>query len=68
MAPAKDEVDSLRDLVKKLEARVGELESKLGGNAPPTRLKSPTESIRMILMGPPGAGMNTWHPRDWTVT
>ena len=59
MAPIKDEtVDALRDLVNKLEARVEQLEAKVrqhDGSAP-TRPAKSTESIRMILMGPPGAG------------
>ncbi|KAL9122823.1 MAG: hypothetical protein Q9187_000633 [Circinaria calcarea] len=59
MAPIKDEtVDALRDLVNKLEVRVEQLEAKVrqhDGSAP-TRPAKSTESIRMILMGPPGAG------------
>lgn len=56
MAPIGDDtVQSLHDLVNKLESRVKQLEEKLhlasGGAAP-----APTESVRMILMGPPGAG------------
>jgi adenylate kinase len=59
MAPIKDEAaDALRDLVSKLESRVEQLEAKLeqstGG---PRRAKPPSSGIRMILMGPPGAGM-----------
>lgn len=59
MAPIKDDtVDSLRDLVHKLESRVQQLEAKLessvGGSA--QRAKTDGPSIRMILMGPPGAG------------
>lgn len=56
MAPIKDETtDSLKNVIHDLEARVAELEQRLvhGGTAPP----SPTESMRMVLMGPPGAGM-----------
>lgn len=59
MAPIKDEtVDSLRDLVNKLESRVQQLESRLegsgGGSGQQAKRDGP--SIRMILMGPPGAG------------
>lgn len=62
MAPIKDEtVEGLRDLISKLETRVEQLEAKLeqttGG--PSTRKqKNPVAGIRMILMGPPGAGMD----------
>lgn len=61
MAPIKDEtVDALRELVNKLECRVEQLEVKLqqvGGEGPARGSKSPSDSIRIILMGPPGAGM-----------
>jgi len=53
MAPKTDEiVDNLKDLVHKLELRVQQLESRLehGGSKPP-------RGVRMVLMGPPGAGM-----------
>ncbi len=61
MAPIKeDTVDALKDLVHKLESRVEQLEAKLqsaeGGPVAP-RSKANTDSIRMVLMGPPGAGM-----------
>lgn len=60
MAPIKDEtVDGLRDLVSKLELRVEQLEAKLEqttGAPTARRSKSSSSSIRMILMGPPGAG------------
>ena len=60
MAPQReDTVESLKDLVKKLESRIYELEAKVGGNASSTGSKGPSESIRMILMGPPGAGRKT---------
>ena len=60
MAPIEDaSVDALRDLVRKLETRVEQLESKLeqttGGGS--TRKQKATAGIRMILMGPPGAGI-----------
>lgn len=62
MAPIGDDtVQALQDLVKKLESRVQQLEDKLhhasGGPAP-----SATDSVRMVLMGPPGAGMNALLP------
>jgi hypothetical protein len=53
MAPLQDKVvDDLKSLVNKLESRVAELEQKLAG-----RDASSTSGVRMILMGPPGAGM-----------
>ena len=57
MAPIIDNtVEALRDLVNKLESRVQQLEAKLEqANGAPPRLES--QSVRMILMGPPGAGM-----------
>lgn len=59
MASVRDEtVDGLRDLVRKLESRVEQLEAKLEQTTgSPPRPKPPTKGIRMILMGPPGAGM-----------
>lgn len=56
MAPiGEKDVQGLTDLVHKLELRVKELEDKLthasGGPKPAT------DGVRMILMGPPGAGM-----------
>jgi adenylate kinase len=56
MPPITDKnVESLQEMVNKLELRVKELEDKLthahGG-------PKPVETgVRMILMGPPGAGM-----------
>jgi adenylate kinase len=56
MAPIGDsEAQALQELVNKLESRVKQLEDKLryaaNGTAP-----SGGEGVRMILMGPPGAG------------
>jgi hypothetical protein len=54
MAPITDgTVDSLKELVSKLEARVAHLEARLEGKE---KGHSGT-SMRMILIGPPGAGM-----------
>jgi adenylate kinase len=67
MAPIQDDtVDALKDLVGKLEARVGQLEAKLADKGRDRQATAPAESIRMILMGPPGAGTSdvasTWRP------
>ena len=67
MAPIKDEtVDALKDLVHKLEARVQDLESRLlhgDGGAGTSRAGS--GGMRMVLMGPPGAGMVTVTGACW---
>lgn len=54
MAPITEEkIDDLKDLVHKLESRVHELERRLEGGG---KKPSVVESMRMILIGPPGAG------------
>lgn len=60
MAPITDDtVEALRDTIHKLESRVQQLEAKLehsNESAPAGSSKKPFHSVRMILMGPPGAG------------
>jgi hypothetical protein len=59
MAPIGDDtVQTLQDLVQKLESRVKQLEDKIEHTSNGTK-HTPTEGVRMILMGPPGAGMYT---------
>ena len=62
MAPITDDtVEVLRDTIRRLESRVHQLEAKMGvGDS--SQSKSNLASVRMILMGPPGAGME-W-PND----
>ena len=54
MVPTKDEtVDGLKSIIGKLESRVSQLEDRLVHGDKP---KTVTEHMRMVLMGPPGAG------------
>jgi len=62
MAPIVDEtVTGLKDTIGKLEARVVELENRLTGGSKP---KSVAEQMRIILMGPPGAGKLPQHRQE----
>lgn len=58
MAPITDDaVNSLKDLITKLENRVHELEGKLSGGGSDESANLP-QAMRMTIMGPPGAGKN----------
>jgi adenylate kinase len=56
MAPITDDtIAGLKSTIGQLEARIGDLENRLLGNE--SKPKSVSEQMRLILMGPPGAGM-----------
>ena len=58
MAPITDDtVETLRNTIHKLESRVQQLEARLGsGDKDASQGSDALRSIRMIIMGPPGAG------------
>lgn len=61
MAPITTEVvDDLKATIAKLEARVQDLESKLQhkSGSGDGRAAHTAQQLRMILIGPPGAGMS----------
>lgn len=47
-----DELKQLKDVIGNLDSRIKKLEHRATGSAPST------EEIRMILIGPPGAGLS----------
>jgi len=53
MAPSLQDVAGLKDLVNQLQDRINKIERSMKGGSEETS----AERIRMILMGPPGAGM-----------
>lgn len=52
MAPSSSDLASIKDLITQLQTRVEQMERDFKAGAGGT----PAEELRMILMGPPGAG------------
>ena len=63
-------VDSLKGVIAELESRVAQLEHRLVHGDNDAKPKAGTESMRMILMGPPGAGAFSLPVQDpaWMLT
>lgn len=55
MAPTLEDILSLKELVSKLQERIQKIEQRTTGDAGES--KSGPGDLRMILMGPPGAGL-----------
>lgn len=59
MGFVEDELKQLKNVLGNLDARIKKLEQRATGSAPST------EEIRMILIGPPGAGSSHSTPNDF---
>lgn len=55
MGFVEDELKQLKDVISSLDSRIKRLEHRASGSSPST------EEIRMILIGPPGAGARAVH-------
>jgi hypothetical protein len=56
-------IQQLKDHIQSLESRVHQLEGKYG--KPDNGSKSTVDGMRMILIGPPGAGTCTVATTQW---
>lgn len=58
MAPTLEDITGLKDLVNRLQERIRKIEQSITGDGGES--KSGSGELRMILMGPPGAGSFTF--------
>ncbi len=56
MGFVEDELKQLKDVIGNLDSRIKSLEQRATGSSAPVS----TEEIRMLLIGPPGAGQFTF--------
>lgn len=56
-----DELEYLKLLAKRLQDRINDLEEKAKSGPSPTTPAPTTPELRLVLMGPPGAGQYPFH-------
>ena len=59
MAPPDEQLSYLKDLVRQLNEKIVALEERAKDTSGTRYTPTPAEQLRMILVGPPGAGKKT---------